>query len=99
MQRSKQQWLALIDEQQSSRLSIAKFCDQKSINLKYFYARRSDFKSHQKTDAKFVRASIDPAPTSPVPQTCIVIQRGRASVRLPADIGTHRLVELIQALA
>ena len=45
MQRSKQQWLELIDEQQGSGLSIAKFCDQKGINRKYFYARRSDFKS------------------------------------------------------
>ena len=41
MKRTKQQWLELIQTQQTSDLSIVDFCREKDLPLKSFYARRS----------------------------------------------------------
>ena len=97
MRRNKQQWLELLDEQQNSGFSIPDFCEQNSINPKYFYARRSLLKPDREPASGFVRANIAPVHSDAHP--CIVIQYGRASVKLPADVSVVRLAELMRALA
>ena len=52
--RSPQQWLALFDKQQSSGLSAAEFCKAQNMNLKTWYAKRSDLRQMY-TRSGFVR--------------------------------------------
>ena len=55
MKHDKQEWLALISEQQQGDLSIAAFCREKSIKVQYFYYHRSQHLKNTKP-SEFVQA-------------------------------------------
>jgi hypothetical protein len=50
MKRTKQQWLELIQAQQTSDLSIIDFCREQGLPLNNFYARRSGWLKSKRTE-------------------------------------------------
>lgn len=56
--RSKAQWRELVDEQASSGLSASEFCRLKSINPKYFSARKRKFELDTHSFLKVVPPEI-----------------------------------------
>lgn len=87
--RTRAQWLALIEDQQSSNLSVVDFCQQHGINAKYFYARKSTL---LKPQSSFVPAII---PSTPRPDIQLNHQATTLQV---AGVSPQWLAELILAL-
>lgn len=88
--RTREQWQALIDEQQTSGLSISEYCRQHQIKLQSFYARRSALKKQspsatiaQPTGFIKVATCTTQNPTSPA--DAIYIKTQQATIQLPAN--------------
>jgi len=95
---NKQQWQALLIEQEQSGLSVAQFCRDKNLTAKNFYNQRSN--KHSKANAvsvmPFVRAQID----SSVRNTAeLTLNYGKVQLRLPTDASPLWLADLVVALA
>lgn len=101
MKRTKQQWLELIEQQQSSGLSMAEFCRQHDIVLKNFYARRSHWlKSQSKpTSDALSRFSQVTVSTAPAAAPALILQVGAASLSLPPHTDARWLAQLLGQLA
>lgn len=98
MKHNKQQWQALIKEQQQGNLSIAAFCRENNIKVKYFYYHRSQYLKNIKP-SPFVRAS---PPNTKVPDdqsASLTLRWGSGQLHLPADVSTAWLASLMKALA
>lgn len=98
MQRkTKQQWLTLIEQFESSGLSQTDFCKNHDLNPKYFSLKRS--KLLAPTDASnspFIRAKLQ-ADKGPSPE--FTLSYGRVKLQCNASISTDSLAQLIHALA
>ena len=103
MRRSKQQWLELIQAQQSSGVSIAEFCREHDLSLKYFYARRSDWLKSQST-----KTDLQPSAFSKVTvakthihnsNESISLTVGKATLSIPSSIDVIWLAKLMAQLA
>lgn len=95
---NKQQWQALLAEQEQSGLSVAAFCREKNLTAKNFYNQRSN--KHRKTNPDsarpFVRAQFNSQDKTTTELTLIY---GKVQLRLPADASPQWLSELMVALA
>jgi hypothetical protein len=93
MKHDKAQWLAFIKEQQQSDVSIAAFCSEKNIKVKYFYYHRT---KHLKSinPSAFVRAKPpDDKSSSPT------LRYGSGQLYLPAGVSTVWLASRMKELA
>lgn len=96
MQRkTKQQWLALIEQFEASGLSQADFCKTHEINPKYFSLKRSKLLTPgQRATSPFVRATRQESPAQAFTLVC-----GCVTVHCDATVSTSSLAQLITALA
>ena len=98
MKYDKKQWLAFINEQQQSGLSIAAFCRDKNINPKYFYYHRSQYLKRLNPPA-FIQAKPPKVKNPEDKLSHVILCRGGCQLRLTADVPTAWLASLMKALA
>lgn len=92
---SRQQWLAWLNEQPDSGLSVVAFCREKGISQKSFYAWRRKLADDLKlaTSPVFVPVSVVPASPLQVEFPC------GAKLMLPGDeAGMRRLLSILLEL-
>ena len=94
--RSSQEWQTIIEQQESSSLSVMDFCSQQQINRKYFYARRHALRQKKqcKQTASFVKVS-----KTPVGSATMHLQVNDARLTLPLNCEPLWLAELLKALS
>ena len=98
MRRTKQQWLELIQAQQTSDLSIVDFCRERNLPLKSFYARRSSLlKPKDVKSSAFSKVAV--AETSKSPTTAITLNIGKATLSIPSSTDVVWLAKLIEQFA
>jgi hypothetical protein len=99
--RSKQQWLDLLNQQQSSGLSAADFCRKNNISSKRFYYHASKTRKPKQTDAKasvFWSAKVANDKSLEFDHQAIRFKNGANELFLPATISPRWIAELITAL-
>jgi putative transposase len=102
MKRTKQQWLELIQAQQSSDLSIIDFCREQNLPLNNFYARRSDWLKSKRTETNINSSAfskVTVAETSTSSTTAITLSIGKATLSLPSSTDVVWLAKLIGQFA
>lgn len=93
--RSKEEWLAIIEEFERSGLSNTDFCKQRGLCRKYFSGRRKAFQKKQKSVGnKFVQAVV----AQPSSVGAIELSTGAVRLKVPANVETDWLVALINGL-
>jgi hypothetical protein len=63
--RTSQEWQVIIEQQETSELSVVEFCKLHEVNYKYFHSRRRALSKHEqrKTSTGFVKlAQVDSRP-------------------------------------
>jgi|TARA_B110000438_G_scaffold223541_1_gene217146 diketogulonate reductase-like aldo/keto reductase len=98
MKRTKQQWLELIQTQQTSDLSIVDFCREKDLPLKSFYARRSSLLKPKHIESS-VFSKVAVANNSKPSTTAITLNIGKATLSIPSSTDVVWLAKLIGQFA
>ena len=88
-----QEWSAQIEAQQSSGLTVQKWCTENGINTKTYYYRLR----------KVREQCMEPAPSIvplavPRPNESIRIEKNGLQISIPADISVDTLTALIREL-
>jgi len=78
---SKEQWQTIIEDQQSSGLTIIDYCQQQQLSTSSFYALREKLSL---SSGNFVRAKITQQAEPVEDQAVIAVTVGKANVSLPA---------------
>jgi|TARA_B110001454_G_scaffold218325_1_gene245971 putative transposase len=98
MKRTKQQWLELIQAQQTSDLSIVDFCREKDLPLKSFYARRSSLLKPKHTGSSaFSKVAVAEKIQSSSAEVTLSI--GKATLSIPSSTDVVWLAKLIGQFA
>ncbi|MGK0442920.1 MAG: hypothetical protein ACJA0N_002739 [Pseudohongiellaceae bacterium] len=98
MKHDKAQWLAFIKEQQQSDVSIAAFCREKNIKVKYFYYHRTKYLKSI-NPSPFVRANPPSIKAPDDKSPSLTLRYGSGQLYLPAGVSTVWLASLMKALA
>ena len=93
--RSQEQWQIIIEDQQSSGLTILDYCQQQQLSTSSFYAVR---KKISVSSGNFVRAKITQQVEFIEEQTFITVTLGKANVSLPASTSVTYLSQLLHEL-
>jgi hypothetical protein len=93
--RSQEQWQTIIEDQQSSGLTIIDYCQQQQLTTSSFYAVRKKFSL---SSANFVRAKITQQVELVEEQPVIIIKVGKANVSLPTSTSVTYLSLLLREL-
>jgi len=93
--RSQEQWQTLIDDQQTSDLTIIDYCQQQQLSTSSFYAAK---KKLGLTSGNFVRAKITQQVEILEVQGSITLTMGKANVCLPSTTSAIYLSQLLRAL-
>ncbi|MFT4747189.1 MAG: putative transposase [Congregibacter sp.] len=93
--RSQKQWKIIIDDQQTSGLTIIDYCQQQQLSTSSFYAIK---KKLGLTSGNFVRAKITQQVEILEAQDLIMVTLGKASVSLPSTTSATYLSQLLRAL-
>ena len=93
--RSQEQWQTIIDDQQTSGLTILDYCKQQQLSTSSFYAVR---KKISLSSGNFVRAKITQQVEVVTEQTFITVSVGRANVSLPTSTSVTYLSLLLRDL-
>lgn len=97
-QRSRDQWLAIFEQQQQSGMTAIDFCKANAINIQTFYARRSDIRL-QTQRSGFVKVKRK---VTTIEQICsergITLRTSNVQLALPADIDATWLATFVNAL-
>ena len=92
--RSREQWQALVDEQNSSGLTAADFCKQHNINEKYFSTVKHKLKHPSATaPSGFTRVK----PTHPL-ASVLNISYGNVQLSIPVTVEPGGLARFVQAM-
>lgn len=94
--RSQEQWQTIIDDQQTSGLTIIDYCQQQQLSTSSFYAIK---KKLGLTSANFVRAKISQQVELIEQQASITLTVGKANVSFPTTISATYLSQLLRELA
>ena len=86
------QWRELIAEQAKSHLTATAFCKARGINPKYFSLRKGQL-SKAAPSSTFVRVQTPPPATH-----IIEITTGTATLRIPSNVPTPWLADIIKAI-
>jgi len=93
--RSQEQWQTIIEDQQTSGLTIIDYCQQQQLTTSSFYAVR---KKLSLTSGNFVRAKITQQVEYVEQKTAITVTVGKANVSLPASTSVVYLSQLLREL-
>ena len=93
--RSQKQWQIIIDDQQTSGLTIIEYCQQQQLSTSSFYAIK---KKLGLTSGNFVRAKITQQVEIIEAQDSITLTIGKANVSLPSTTSATYLSQLLRAL-
>jgi len=93
--RSQEQWQIIIDDQQTSGLTIIDYCQQQQLSTSSFYAVK---KKLSLTSGNFVRAKIAQQVETLEAQGSITLTMGQANVCLPSTTSATYLSQLLRAL-
>ena len=94
--RSQEQWQTIIDDQQTSGLTIIAYCRQQQLSTSSFYAVK---KKLGLTSGNFVRAKITQQVELIEQQASITLTVGKANVSFPTTISATYLSQLLRELA
>ncbi|TMM45792.1 IS66 family insertion sequence element accessory protein TnpA [Colwellia ponticola] len=94
--RSLEQWRGIIEEQQSSDLTITEYCQQNALSKTTFYAAKNKLKA---LPDNFVRAKITKQPDVIKPQQPITLIVGKVKVSLPPTTPATYLSQLLREFA
>lgn len=99
MKRTKQQWLELIQTQQTSDLSIVEFCREQGLPINNFYARRSDWLKSKRTEINIESSAfskVTAAEQSKRSTEAITLNIGKATLSIPSSTDVVWLAKLIR---
>lgn len=93
-----EQWLALINKQQHSELTVRDFCRENRISASCFYTYKAKLKSHSQTG--FSQAIIQPVsqPSAIQPQQAIALTMAVGELTFPAQTPSSLIVDIIKGL-
>jgi len=94
-------WKILVDRQATSGLSVVQFCQQQSLNPKYFYSRKSLIKK-SKADTGFVQAQIITKQTSRLAiahNASIILNTSVGELSLPNETSAQFIADILNGLA
>jgi len=94
--RSPEQWRSIIEEQQSSDLTIREFCQQNALSKTAFYAARNKLNA---ASGRFVRAKVTKHVDVIEPQQPFILTIGKANVSLPPTTPAAYLSQLLREFA
>ncbi len=94
--RSQEQWQSIIEDQQTSGLTIIEYCQQHQLTTSSFYAVR---KKINLSSGNFVRAKITQQVELIKEKTFITVTVGKANVSLPASTSVTYLSLLLRELS
>ena len=93
--RSQEQWQTLIDDQQTSGLTIIDYCQQQQLSTSSFYAIK---KKLGMTSGNFVRAKITQQVELIEEKALITLSIGKVNISLPSTTSPTYLSQLLRAL-
>ncbi|OUR59854.1 hypothetical protein A9Q74_15935 [Colwellia sp. 39_35_sub15_T18] len=93
--RSQEQWQTIIEDQQTSGLTIIGYCQQQQLSTSSFYAVRKKFCL---SSGNFVRAKITQQVELSEEKTFITVTVGKANISLPASTSVTYLNQLLREL-
>ncbi|MDQ7048285.1 MAG: hypothetical protein Q9M92_02000 [Enterobacterales bacterium] len=95
--RTKTDWLALIEKQLQSGLSVSEFCRQEGLGRTYFQKKLNDFRAGKETSSPvFIKAQpIKPRNSDRM----IQIQYHHSQIALPTSLPPSWLADFVRALA
>ena len=93
--RSQEQWKTIIEDQQTSGLTIIDYCQQQQLSTSSFYALK---KKLSLSSGNFVRAKITQQVEIVEEQAVITITMGKVNVSLPASTSVTYLSLLLREL-
>ncbi|MDQ7049364.1 MAG: hypothetical protein Q9M92_07375 [Enterobacterales bacterium] len=95
--RTKTHWLALIEKQSQSGLSVSEFCRQEGLGRTYFQKKLNDFRSGKETASRvFIKAQ----PIKPRNSDLMIqIQYHHTQIALPTALSPRWLADFVRALA
>ncbi|MCP4986284.1 MAG: IS66 family insertion sequence element accessory protein TnpB [Colwellia sp.] len=91
--RNQDQWQTIIEDQQTSGLTVIDYCQQQQLSTSSFYAFR---KKINLSSGNFVRAKITQQVEVIEEQTFITVTVGKANVSLPASTSVTYLSLLLR---
>ena len=91
--RSQDQWKTIIEDQQTSGLTIFDYCQQQQLTTSSFYAVR---KKLGLSSGNFVRAKITQQVGFVEQQALITVTVGKANISLPASTPVTYLSQLLR---
>jgi len=94
--RSLEQWRNIIEEQQSSDLTITEYCQQNALSKTTFYAAKNKLKALY---GNFVRTKITKQSDAIKPQQPITRIAGKVKVSLPPTTAVTYLSQLLREFA
>ena len=101
MRRTKQQWLELIQAQNSSPLSIKAYCRENQVATSTFYKKRHDLSLSLPNElplSPFIAVNVDSIPSLPCHDE-ITLTIGQVNVVLSNNTNAHWLATLIGEIA
>jgi hypothetical protein len=93
--RSQKQWQTIINDQQTSGLTIIDYCQQQQLSTSSFYAIK---KKLNLSSGNFVRAKITQQVELVKEQAVITVTVGKVNVSLPASTPVTYLSQLLREL-
>ena len=93
--RSQEQWQSIIEDQQSSGLTIIDYCQQQQLSTASFYAVRNKISL---SSGNFVRAKITQQVELIEEKIFITVTVGKANISLPASTSVTYLSLLLREL-
>lgn len=98
-QRTRQDWLAIIKDQQTSGLTIADYAKRHGISVQYFYTRRSELRDEVAAErcSQFIRVTTVEQHRSLSPT--LSLQVGQCQLQLPITVDPVWLASLLKASA
>jgi putative transposase len=94
--RSLEQWRNIIEEQQSSDLTITEYCQQNALSKTTFYAAKNKLKA---LPGNFVRAKMTKQLDAIKPQQPITLTVGKVTVSFPPTTTATYLSQLLREFA
>ncbi len=93
--RSQEQWQSIIEDQQTSGLTILDYCQQQQLSTSSFYAFR---KKISLSSGNFVRAKVTQQVEIIEEKNFITVTVGKANVSLPASTSVTYLSLLLREI-
>ncbi len=96
-QRSRAQWLELIELQKQSDLKASEFCRQQALNPQYFSKRKRQLRLHSESSS-FIKVQPSHKISAPSKDGGISLSYQNVQIKLPTNTEPHWLAQLIRAL-